>query len=85
MTELAVNVEDGAVRLRRVTGILLLAAITMTLATVLSGPAIEEHHVGRLFIQQVERAADRAPAVYVFQVADVARGFLTAAAGVGLF
>jgi hypothetical protein len=86
MTELAESLDDGAIKLRRVTGILLLfAALTTTLAAVLSDPAIEEHHVGKLFIQQVERAADRAPTIYVFQVVDVVRGFLTAAAGVGLW
>ena len=85
MTEAAGALDNGAARLRRVTGILLLlTALTMILALVLSDPAIEEHHVGKVFMQQVERAADRAPAIYVFQVVDVARGFLTAAVGVGL-
>jgi uncharacterized protein DUF4386 len=86
MTEAAVALDDGATKVRRVTGLLLLlTALTMMLAVVLSDPAIEEHHVGKLFIQQVERAADRVPAIYVFQVVDVVRGFLTAAVGVGLY
>lgn len=86
MTASAVDVEHGAVRVRRATGILLLfTAIAIILAAVLSDPAIEEHHVARSFVQQVERAAERAPMIYVFQVVDVARGLLTAAAGVGLF
>jgi hypothetical protein len=86
MTEVAVTRDEGASRLRRLTGILLLlTALTMLLALVLSDPAIEEHHVVEQFIDQVEKAADRAPAIYVFQVVDVVRGFLTAASGVGLF
>jgi hypothetical protein len=85
MTDPAPALDQSTARLRRVTGsLLLLTALTMTLAAVLSDPAIEEHHVASRFVEQVERSAARAPGIYVFQVVDVARGFLTAAAGVGL-
>lgn len=86
MTGSIAAVDDGARRLRRVTGILmLLTALSLIVALSLSDPAIEEHHVSRAFMEQVERTADRAPAIYVFQVVEVARGFLVAATGVGLY
>jgi hypothetical protein len=86
MTEAAAAIDEGSSRLRRTAGILLLlTALTMTLALVLSDPAIEEHHLAKVFTQQVEKAADRAPAIYVFQVVDVVRGLLTAGVGIALY
>jgi hypothetical protein len=82
----AAALDDPARRLRRRTGwLMLLTALSLLLTVSLSDPAIEEHHVRRLFIEQVEKAADRAPGIYVFQVIEVARGFLMAALGVSLF
>jgi hypothetical protein len=73
-------------RLRRVTGLaLVVLAVLIPVAMSLSDPAVEDHDDRRMFVQQVENAADRVPVIYVFQVIDVARGLLTAAAGVGLY
>jgi hypothetical protein len=70
---------------RRATGVLLLlTAVSLLITLSLSDPAIEEHHVSKKFIEQVERSADRAPGIYAFQVVEVARGFLTASLGVAL-
>jgi hypothetical protein len=72
--------------LQRVTGgTLLLTALAVVLGAVLGDPTIESHDNRAKFVEQVEDAADRIPVIYVFQVVEVASGFLAAAAGLGLY
>lgn len=86
MSEMTMNSEDSGARLRRTTGILLIVtAVAIAVGVTLSDPAIEEHHIGTRFIEQVEKVADRSPAIYAFQIAEVARGLLMAAVGVCVF
>jgi Domain of unknown function (DUF4386) len=73
-------------RLQRPTGLaLLLTAFAVLLGVLLGDPTIESHDDLEEFVEQVESAADRIPVVYVGQVVEVASGFLTLAAGVGLY
>jgi uncharacterized protein DUF4386 len=73
-------------RPERLTGItLVLTAVAAVLGSILADPLIESHDDRAKFVEQVENAADRIPVIYVFQVVEVARGFLTVAAGLGLY
>jgi hypothetical protein len=73
-------------RLQRLTGVtLLLTALAVVLGALLGDPLIESHDDRAKFVEQVENAADRIPVIYAFQVVEVASGFLTVAAGLGLY
>lgn len=73
-------------RLQRLTGVtLLLTALAVVLGALLGDPTIESHDDREKFVEQVENAADRIPVIYAFQVVEVASGFLTIAAGLGLY
>jgi hypothetical protein len=66
----------------RLTGVLLvLTAVAVVLGAALGGPLIESHDDRAKFVEQVENAADRIPVIYVFQIVEVASGFLTVTAG----
>jgi hypothetical protein len=73
-------------RLQRITGVALVAtALSVVLGAVLGDPTIESHDDREKFVEQVENAADRIPVIYVFQGVEVVSGFLTLAAGLGLY
>jgi hypothetical protein len=73
-------------RLHRLTGLaLVLTALAVVLGARLGDPLIESHDDREKFLEQVEKAADRIPVVYAFQVVEVAGGFLAIAAGLGLY
>ena len=73
-------------RLQRLTGVaLVLTALAVVLGALLGDPLIESHDDKEKFLEQVETAADRIPVVYAFQIVEVASGFLTVAAGLGLY
>jgi hypothetical protein len=73
-------------RLRRLTGVaLLFTALAVVLGALLGDPLIESHDDREKFVEQVGNAADRIPAIYAFQVVEVAGGFLSLAAGLGLY
>jgi hypothetical protein len=73
-------------RLHRLTGVaLLLTAVAVVLGALLGDPTIESHDDKEKFVEQVKDAADRIPVIYAFQVVEVVSGFLTVAAGVGLY
>jgi hypothetical protein len=70
----------------RLTGVLLvLTAVAIVLGAALGDPLIESHDDRAKFVEQVENAADRIPVIYVFQIVEVASGFLTVTAGLGLY
>jgi len=70
----------------RLTGVaLVLTGLAVLLGALLGDPTIESHDDRERFVQQVESAADRIPVVYAFQIVEVVSGFLTLAAGVGLY
>lgn len=72
--------------IRQVAGsLLILTALTLFLAVVLSDPGVESRHNKDEFIEQVENAAAHVPGIHVFQAVDVVRGFLSAAAGLALY
>jgi hypothetical protein len=72
--------------LERLTGVtLVLTAVAAVLGAILGDPLIENHDDREMFVDQVENAADRIPAIYAFQVVEVARGFLVVGAGLGLY
>jgi hypothetical protein len=72
--------------LQRLIGItLLLTALAVVLGAILGDPTVESHDDREKFVDQVEDAADRIPVIYAFQVVEVASGFLTIAAGLGLY
>jgi hypothetical protein len=72
--------------LQRLTGgTLLLTALALVLGAVLGDPTIESYDDREKFLEQVENAADRIPVIYAFQVVEVVSGFLTIAAGLGLY
>ena len=73
-------------RLRRLTGVaLLLTALAVVLGALLGDPLIESHDDREKFVEQVGNAADRIPVIYAFQVVEVVGGFLSIAAGLGLY
>jgi Domain of unknown function (DUF4386) len=73
-------------RLQRLTGLgLLLLALAAALGSVLGDPQIESHGDREKFVEQVEDVADRIPVIYVFQVVEVGRAFLSVAVGLGLY
>jgi Domain of unknown function (DUF4386) len=73
-------------RLQRLTGVaLVLTALAVVLGALLGDPLIESHDDRAKFVEQVENAADRIPVIYAFQMVEVASGFLTVAAGLGLY
>lgn len=73
-------------RLQRLTGVaLVLTALAVVLGALLGDPLIESHDDRDKFLEQVEKAADRIPVIYAFQVVEVAGGFLAIAAGLGLY
>jgi hypothetical protein len=73
-------------RLQRLTGVaLVLTALAVVLGALLGDPLIESHDDRAKFVEQVENAADRIPVIYAFQIVEVASGFLTVAAGLGLY
>jgi hypothetical protein len=73
-------------RLQRLTGVaLVLTALAVVLGALLGDPLIESHDDRARFVEQVENAADRIPVIYAFQIVEVASGFLTVAAGLGLY
>jgi hypothetical protein len=73
-------------RLQRLTGVaLVLTALAVVLGALFGDPTIESHDDREKFVEQVENAADRIPVVYAFQVVEVVSGFLTLAAGLGLY
>jgi hypothetical protein len=73
-------------RLQRLTGVALVTtALSVVLGAVLGDPTVESHDDREKFVEQVENAADRIPVIYVFQAVEVVSGFLTLAAGLGLY
>src|SRR5215216_5347777 len=75
-----------SLRLERLTGVtILLTALAVVLGALLGDPTIESQDDREKFVEQVENAADRIPVIYAFQVVEVASGFLTIAAGLGLY
>lgn len=73
-------------RLHRLTGVtLLITALVVALGHILGDPTIESHDNRAKFVEEVERAADRIPVIYAFQVVEVVIAFLAVAAGVGLY
>jgi succinate dehydrogenase/fumarate reductase cytochrome b subunit len=73
-------------RLHRVTGVaLLLTGLAVVLGALFGDPTIESHDDREKFVEQIENAVDRIPVIYAFQVVEVASGFLTVAAGLGLY
>jgi hypothetical protein len=73
-------------RLHRGTGVaLLLTVLAVVLGALFGDPTIESHDDREKFVEQIENAADRIPFIYAFQVVEVVSGFLTVAAGLGLY
>jgi hypothetical protein len=74
------------IRLERLTGAgLALTALAVVLGHVLGDPTIESLDDREKFLDEVERAADRIPVIYAFQVVEVATALLALAAGLGLY
>lgn len=71
---------------RRLTGIaLVLTALAVVLGHVLGDPTIENLDDREKFVDEVERAADRIPVIYAFQVVEVGTALLALAGAVGLY
>jgi hypothetical protein len=73
-------------RLERLTGItLVLTSVAVVLGALLGDPLVESRDDREKFVEQVGNAAERIPVIYAFQVVEVASGFLSIAAGLGLY
>jgi hypothetical protein len=73
-------------RLERLTGItLVLTSVAVVLGALLGDPLVESRDDREKFVEQVGNAADRIPVIYAFQVVEVVSGFLSIAAGLGLY
>lgn len=71
---------------QRLTGLaLVVTALAVVLGHVLGDPTIESLDDREKFVDEVERAADRIPVIYAFQVVEVATAVTALAAGVGLY
>lgn len=72
--------------LQRLTGLaLLLTAVAVIVGHLFGDPTVESHDDRAKFLEEVENAADRIPAIYAFQVVEVVTVLPAVLAAVGLY